>query len=158
MLLGNPCTDPSECYAGTKSKYSTYHYEYLYNHAFMTDQHWNQFKGSCAMGYDSDLCKERRQQLDKLFDSTNSSMYNIYDKCYKSDKVDLHNTVCVDESAIVTVLNDPGFQTALHVNQVAYKVCNDLVRSSFEGSSDGSYSIYKELIAAKKYKIVRDAL
>lgn len=84
ILLGNPCTDHTECYASGAEKQSYYHYEYLFNHAFMTDQHWNQFRGSCVLDYNSRFCYLARQELDKLFDSTNSSMYNIYAKCYKS--------------------------------------------------------------------------
>jgi carboxypeptidase C (cathepsin A) len=151
LLLGNPCTDPSECYVGKNYKNSAAHYEYLFNHAFMTDQHWNQFRGACSIGYDSDICASRRQQIDKLFDSTNSSAYNIYEKCYKA----AGNPICEDESAILTVLNDDGFQTALHVTNGNFSVCNQNVSDNYVGNPQGSYSIIKELLAAKKYKIVR---
>lgn len=81
-------------------------------------------------------------------------MYNIYDKCYKSAQLDLPNTGCEDEEGILTVFNDEGFQTALHVNKVPFKVCNEDVMKNYQSDSDGSYAIYKELIAAKKYRIV----
>lgn len=157
--MGNPCTDHTECYVGVNAKKSAHHYEYLYNHAFLTEQHWSQFKGACSMGYDSEGCQERRDYLDGVFAKANSSMYNIYDKCYKgAEQLGEPNPICEDEVAILTVLNDPGFQTAMHVNNVTFSVCNEKVRTSYEGRKDGSYDIMKELISAKKYSIVRDGV
>lgn len=60
LLLGNPCTAHDECYVGTREKPSYYHYEYLFNHNFMTEKHWDHFRGSCAMGYETELCGEQR--------------------------------------------------------------------------------------------------
>ena len=48
--------------------------------------------------------------MDGYFNKTNTSMYNIYDKCYKSkekaDNLGYINTGCEDNAGIITFLND----------------------------------------------------
>lgn len=52
-----------------------------------------------------------RENLNKLFDATNTSMYNIYDKCYKTKKTSNYvNTGCEDNEGIMDYLNDKNVQ------------------------------------------------
>ena len=62
------------------------------------------------MNYDSYDCFVQRGKLDAFFNTTNSSMYNIYDKCYKSKTTSVNyvNTGCEDNAGIMTFLNDPN--------------------------------------------------
>lgn len=47
--------------------------------------------------------------MDKKFNETNSSMYNIYDRCYKTqnNSENYINTGCEDHIGILTFFNDP---------------------------------------------------
>lgn len=94
-MLGNPCTDPKECYASGADKQSYYHYQFLYNHAFFTDSNWTSFRGACNLNYSGGICYRVRQDLDSFFNSTNTSYYNIYSRCYKSNN-NIVNTNCDD--------------------------------------------------------------
>lgn len=85
ILVGNPCMKPDECHATGAQKHSYYHYQFLANRAFYTKKTWNEFVGTCTLNYDSFACYEKRVAMDKQFNSTLTSMYNIYAKCYKSD-------------------------------------------------------------------------
>lgn len=58
----------------------------------------------------------------------------------------------------MTVMNDANYQDALHVNKVKWSVCNMNVFNNYLGGNKGSYDIYKELIALKKYNIVTPSL
>lgn len=62
------------------------------------------------MNSDTYDCFTQRKKLDGIFNNTNSSMYNIYDKCYKSQTTDYQyvNTGCEDNAGIMTFLNDPN--------------------------------------------------
>ena len=84
IIAGNPCTRPDECYASGIGKHSYYHYEFLYNRAYFSNKVWNQFRGACLLNYSSFECFQQRTVVDKIFNDTNSSMYNIYAPCYKS--------------------------------------------------------------------------
>lgn len=50
--------------------------------------------------------------MDKQFNQTNSSMYNIYNKCYKTKNDTFEdnyiNTGCEDDLGVVNFLNDPN--------------------------------------------------
>ena len=64
------------------------------------------------MDYDSLDCYQKRIQMDKQFNQTNSSMYNIYNKCYKTKNDTFEdnyiNTGCEDDLGVVNFLNDPN--------------------------------------------------
>lgn len=51
-------------------------------------------------------------------------------------------------------MNDENYQDAIHVNKMKWEVCNMKVFEKYLGENTGSYEIYKELIALKKYNIV----
>lgn len=84
ILVGNPCVRPDECYATGSEKLSYYHYEFLRNRAYFSKKVWNDFLISCLMNYDGFNCYNQRKAMDTIFNATNSSMYNVYDKCYKT--------------------------------------------------------------------------
>lgn len=56
--------------------------------------------------------------MDGYFNKTNTSMYNVYDKCYKTPNdtieedlsfdLEYINTGCEDNLGIITFLNDPN--------------------------------------------------
>lgn len=39
-------------------------------------------RGACVMGYNTEVCAQKRKILDDKFQATNSSLYNIYIPCY----------------------------------------------------------------------------
>lgn len=67
IMVGNACTHPKECYEATAEGNSEYFYEFLYKHAYYSDKDYTNFKGACAMGFQSELCQSIRAQLDKKF-------------------------------------------------------------------------------------------
>lgn len=155
--MGNPCTLYQECWVGKDLMPSYHHYQHLYHHAFLNDNHWNIFKGACMMNYTTNpICKTQREALDKIFNSTNSSTINIYAKCYKGQG-QIPNAACEDEYGINHFMNDPNIQEKLHVTPMNFTICNNDLRGNFV-ANNGSYWLYKELIAKKKYKIVRSIL
>lgn len=82
VLLGNPCTSFDECYASGAAKSSFYHYEFLYNHGFLSDNMWNNFKSVCSFSYNSQPCFAQREILEVFMKKVNISNYNVYDPCY----------------------------------------------------------------------------
>lgn len=77
-------------------------------------------QAACILGYNGDACKEIRDQLDKNFDGTNTSIYNIYAKClYQKTTMEYKLTQsggrikmddgysCEDDIGILTFLNRP---------------------------------------------------
>lgn len=111
------------------------------------------------MGYDSEFCGDQRAILDKLWNSTNSSIYNVYAKCHKSDKISVGvpNPGCEDQYGLHLILNEADLQDSLHVTRGTWSVCNPEVSNNYKSTGD-TYSIYKELIQTKKYKIVKSSL
>ena len=110
------------------------------------------------MNYSSGFCYTKRQELDKVFNETNSSMYNIYAKCYASGNTTLSivggaNEKCEDTAGIIEFLNDPAIKKQLHVNDVKFSVCNEEVYDHYLGNSSGSIWIYPMLLQ-KRSKIV----
>ena len=61
-----------------------FQYEYLYNHGFYTAKDYDHFIAVCALGFNSDECKEMRDKLDNLFDATRTPIINIYAPCYEN--------------------------------------------------------------------------
>jgi hypothetical protein len=54
----------------------------LYRHGFYTERQYERMRAVCVMGYGSKECKKVMEELDGFFDSTRTSILNIYDKCY----------------------------------------------------------------------------
>jgi hypothetical protein len=68
--------------------------------------------------------------MDKQFTATNTSAYNIYDKCYKSTNSTSNyvNTGCEDNIGILTFLNDPSIKAKWNINSSkAWEPCNKKV-------------------------------
>jgi len=83
FLVNNPCTDPKECYIPRLAKSnSIYQYKYLYEHGFYTEREYDDMAGSCMMGYNGEYCQQIRKRLDDKFNTMNTSIFNIYDRCY----------------------------------------------------------------------------
>jgi hypothetical protein len=56
-MIGNPCTDPRECYEpGNDINLGIYQYEFLYHHGYITENQWNMIQGACILGYHSNEC------------------------------------------------------------------------------------------------------
>lgn len=81
--------------------------------------------------------------MDSKFNDTNTSEYNIYDKCYRgqNDSVDLSyvNTGCEDEAGLITYLNDPHVQESWNIRPKEWKPCSSKV---FEAYLSGKNSYY----------------
>lgn len=116
------------------------------------------------MGYHSQGCNEIRDQLDKKFGATNTSLLNIYLPCYYSKvssgkpfkqlqsgkKLDLADFVdCDDHVGIDEWLNVATIQAELHVDPVHYEMCSDKVADNYFVGENQSYWIYPELIKEK---------
>lgn len=57
-MIGNACTDRRECYQPTYGGLdgdgmSIYQYEFLHNHAYITDGDYDFIRGACTLGYES---------------------------------------------------------------------------------------------------------
>lgn len=69
--------------------------------------------------------------LDNKFSVTNTSSYNIYDKCYKgqndSSSLKYVNTGCEDEAGLMNYLNDPHVQMNWNIRAKEWKPCNNKV-------------------------------
>lgn len=82
IIVGNACTDPSECYTPGPNGTSLHQYEFLYKHGFYTDLEYDRMRAACVLAYNSDYCKGIRDRMDTFFDSTKTSILNIYGKCF----------------------------------------------------------------------------
>jgi carboxypeptidase C (cathepsin A) len=82
LIVGNACTDPSECYQPGPNGTSLHQYEFLYKHGFYTDLEYDRMRAACVMGYDGSICKRIRQEMDEFFDKTKTPILNIYATCY----------------------------------------------------------------------------
>jgi hypothetical protein len=155
MLVGNPCVRPDECYASGSSKYSEYHYEFLYKRGYFTKKSFNDYRSACLLNSDTYECFVQRGKLDGYFNATNSSMYNIYDKCYKSKTTDVGyiNSGCEDNAGIMTWLNDPIVRANWNiVNDKEWNPCNSTVFGEYLGKNNSEW-LYPILIK-NKLKIV----
>jgi hypothetical protein len=81
------------------------------------------------MNFNSEPCYTARQKLDAFWNSTNSSTYNIYAKCYKSQNSseNIVSLSCDDEKGIMLLLNDEMFQNTIHVTPGNWSVCNKTI-------------------------------
>ena len=57
----------------------------------MPKKYYLDFLSKCALVTDPYECYLVRQKLDKDFNSTNTSAYNIYSKCYNSTKAQFYS-------------------------------------------------------------------
>ncbi len=129
ILMGNPCVGEGECFASGAEKHSSFHYEFLYNRGYFTTKTWNEFRGTCLLNYDTPECYAKRIDMDTQFNKTNSSMYNIYSKCYKvvNDTFEDNyvNTGCEDNVGILTFLNDPNVKKNWNIeSDKEWEPCN----------------------------------
>jgi hypothetical protein len=91
---------------------------------------WNQFVGACALNYESLNCYNQRIDMDKQFNNTNTSMYNIYDKCYRASNSSSNyiNTGCEDTAGIITFFNDPSLRKRWNIEtDKEWMPCNDKI-------------------------------
>lgn len=79
--------------------------------------------------------------LDAKFNATETSEYNIYDKCYKgqNDSVGYVNTGCEDEAGLVNYLNDPVVQGNWNIRAKEWRPCNSRI---YEAYLTGKNSYY----------------
>lgn len=125
----------------------------MYNHGFLSDNSFNNFKSLCAIDYNTAFCFAERQRIDAYFKKLSTSVYNIYAKCYRqsNETVSFVNGVdelCEDTAGLLKLLNDESTQDALHVNKGRFNVCSEEVFDDYIGDSTGSYSLYPKLISS----------
>lgn len=157
--MGNPCVRPDECYATGSSKFSEFHYEFLYKRGYFTKKSYNDYRSACLLNSDSFNCFTERKKLDGYFNATNSSMYNIYDKCYKSKTptIEYVNSGCEDNAGIMTFLNDPNVRKNWNIeSDKEWNPCNATVYDEYLGRNNSEW-LYPFLIQ-NKVKIVIIAL
>jgi hypothetical protein len=128
----------------------------LYNRAYFTKKAWGDFRSSCLINYDGFNCFNERKKLDTLFNATNSSMYNIYDKCYKTKNttgLKYVNSGCEDNAGLMTYLNDANVKRNWNVDaDKEWTPCNTKIFEEYRNANN-SYWIYPYLIQ-NKLKIV----
>lgn len=154
-MVGNACVRPDECFSTGSSKYSEYHYEFLYKRGYFTKKVYNDYRGACLLNSDNYECFVQRKKLDGYFNDTNSSLYNIYDKCYKSKNTSRQyiNTGCEDNAGLMTFLNDPSVKKNWNIDTSKEWVpCDENVFKEYLGRNN-SYWIFPFLIQ-NKLKIV----
>lgn len=85
--------------------------------------------------------------MDKIFNSTNSSLYNIYNPCYKGrNNSNYINSGCEDDSNIKTYLNDPTVRESWNIQgDKEWVPCNTGIYKQYL-PGNGSYWIYPYLI------------
>jgi len=155
-MVGNACVRPDECFSTGSSKYSEYHYEFLYKRGYFTKKVYNDYRGACLLNSDNYECFVQRKKLDGYFNDTNSSLYNIYDKCYKSKNTSRQyiNTGCEDNAGLTTFLNDPSVKKNWNIDTTKeWAPCDDNVFKEYLGKNN-SYWIFPLLIQ-NKLKIVQ---
>lgn len=109
------------------------------------------------MNYDGITCFTQRDRLNKEFIATNTSMYNIYNKCYKAKNttgLKYVNTGCEDDAGLTNFLNDPSVKK--NWNLLADKewtACNTTVFDEYK-SGQNSFHLLPDLIK-NKLRIVR---
>jgi hypothetical protein len=105
-------------------------------------------KAVCWLGYKSEQCGIVRERLDKKFAQTNTSLLNVYKKCFydtsanatekkfkrtqSGKKLDLADFVdCDDHKGIDHFLNEPAIHEYFHVDPVHYEECSDIVAEHY---------------------------
>ena len=77
--------------------------------------------------------------MDGIFNKTNTSMYNIYDKCYKTQNttegLKYINTGCEDDVGIMTFLNDQNMRKNWNIKtEKEWTPCNKKIIMEYQGS------------------------
>ena len=67
ILVGNACTDPSECYTPGPNGTSLHQYEFLYKRGYYTDLEYMKMRAACVMAYNSPTCQRIRTEMDTFF-------------------------------------------------------------------------------------------
>ena len=94
--------------------------------------------------------------MNKLFDATNTSMYNIYGKCYKAKNttgLKYVNTGCEDDAGLVNFLNDPSVKKNWNFMDKEWVPCNRTVFDEYR-SGQNCFHLLPDLIK-NKLRIVR---
>ena len=65
-MVGNPCTDPNECF-NPGSSMSIFQYEFLYKHTYLNEREWEHVQAACILGYYQEECIKVREHLDNRF-------------------------------------------------------------------------------------------
>ena len=80
------------------------------------------------MSYLSYDCHTLRTGLDAKFKKTNSSMMNIYNKCYWDDSFSVWNDNCDDESGIFNHMNNDETKINWHIDSTEkWDVCSETI-------------------------------
>ena len=84
----------------------------MYKRGYYPKSVYYKYLGKCALEIDEYGCYLERQQMDKNFNATNTSPYNIYSKCYhpKNNTVNVMNTGCEDEEGVLKFFNTDNFK------------------------------------------------
>ena len=85
--------------------------------------------------------------MDKDYNATNTSAYNIYATCYPN-KDDTINLGCEDETGPINYLNDPDFQRNWNIKDIEgkrWEPCSKKVWDAYVGGN-GTYHMLSELI------------
>ena len=87
--------------------------------------------------------------MDKQFNSTLTSMYNIYAKCYKTSNdssENVLNTGCEDTYGIMTFFNDPSIRKKWNIMiDKEWTPCNNKIYTEFMGTRN-AYAFLPYLI------------
>lgn len=148
LLLGNPCIMNGECFSSGSERNSFYHYEFLYQRGFFPKSVYQPFLGKCAVVTDPYECYKQRQILDKNYNATNTSAYNIYAKCYKAAGSNTINMGCEDEVGPITYLNDADFKRNWNIREIEghkWEPCSERIWGEYTGSN-GTYHLLDGLI------------
>jgi len=166
IIVGNACTDPSECYTPGANGTSLHQYEFLYKHGFYTDADYTRLRAACVLAYNSAYCKQIRNELDKAFDNTKTPIVNIYSKCYglgesselkikvyQSGRVKVlrADLDCDDQLGATNFFNKGIHRELLHIRSDApstWSPCNDRLYQNYSMNPNASYYLYPGLLKA----------
>lgn len=171
LIVGNACTDPSECYTPGPNGTSLHQYEFLFKHGFYTDLEYSKMRAACVLAYNSDYCLQIRNQMDDFFTNTKTPILNIYAKCYSlGSSSELKTRVyqsgkvktlrgdldCDDSLGAVNYFNNGIHRELLHIRDDApstWSPCNDRLYQNYSMNASASYPIYPSLLKAG-YRVV----
>lgn len=142
ILVGNACTDPSECYNIPNNSMSIWQNDFLYFHAMYSPQLRQQYAQSCQQGYDSPGCVSARTQIFTTFNVSGINLYDIYGICYNqpwppgldikkiksssvyarwtmnrnlNEQANNNSAPCADQIGILTLLNNDTLRSAFNI-------------------------------------------
>lgn len=170
IAVGNACTDPLECYTPGPNGTSLFQYEFLYKHGFYTDLEYSKMRAACVMGYDSDFCRGIRDRMDAFFDSTKTSILNIYAKCFGVGQSNERKTKifqsgrrkivqgdldCDDQKGAINFFGSAIHRELMHIrpDAPAWAPCNDPLYQNYSMDPRASYYLYPGLLKAG-YRVV----